>query len=657
MLEELNEEQRKAATTINGPVRIIAGAGTGKTKTLVSRVAYMLQQEIPAEHIMLLTFTNKAANEMKQRVTKSVGAEKSQKLTACTFHSFCHRFLRIYAKYIGFENNFAIMTDGDCLDVISDLSEPVKKKLKEEGKEIKRFPKDRTILALNGESIGDMKSIRDTVMFSKCCEGFVDEVIGIIQGYAKFKKEHNLMDYDDLLYFTVKFLHENESVRAAADKKYQYIMVDEYQDTNLIQDEFLKLLTRDYRNIAVVGDDNQSIYRFRGAHIENILQFKKKYPDCEDVFLVRNYRSTQQILDLSNRIMGHAVEGIQKDLVALKNDIRPEIVLTDTTMDEISQIVKYIKSYQKAGIALKDMAVIIRYGNTSYSLEAALNKGKIPYQKYGGQKFTEKEHVRNILSYLRASVSEHDVLAWMRILKQIPGIGQVAAKEIAGDIYNEGTGVLCGMKYMQKKYCHDLYTLYDILDEVKKMEPQEQILYLAETYYAPMKKRSILDSKKKDRDKAEAVGYLDASRKDFRLLADIADSYKSVREFLDDLVLNVSDPKKEEDALNITTIHSAKGLEYKVVFLMDPVQGIFPRTEDESDPENREDLRCLYVAVTRAKQRLHIFVSKESRGNGEIARLSMHLNYPDVLEVCDYPSDLADICDDIGDSSMTWDFR
>lgn len=641
MFEELNAEQKEAVATINGPVRIIAGAGTGKTKTLVSRVANMLQKGISAENIMLLTFTNKAAGEMKLRIQNYIGNDRTRNLTACTFHSFCNRFLKQHANLAGFNSHFTILDGGDCLDIISELSGEIKGKLKKNSYEIKSFPKDREILAINGTAISDVRPLWNTVSGAECVNGFTNEVYEILKGYAEYKARYNMMDYDDLLYFTVKILEENEDIRKRMDERYQYIMVDEYQDTNVIQDKFLKLITKDYRNIAVVGDDNQSIYRFRGAHIENILEFKDRYPDCKDIVLVQNYRSTQEILDLSNLVMGHAVEGIPKELVGQKHGKRPDFIIANSQNEEAQKIISYIEDYHKQGIPYKDMSVLIRYGRSSYILEAELNKQRIPYRKFGGIKFVEKEHIRNMLSYLRAGTSDKDMIAWTRILKLITGIGPKAAKDIALDVAENGVQALNGMLYMGKPYYNALYVLYDIFAEIRFMPPKDQIKYLMENYYYGLMENGISSSRKKDRDKIDALEKLEKSKEDMSLLMEMAEVYISTDEFLEDIVLNAADPEKETDSVNITTIHSAKGLEYDVVFLMDPIQGLFPRTYDGSEPDNREDLRCLYVAITRAKERLHIFLSEFYTGNQGSGELSMHLDHPDVLTVCDYPKELG----------------
>lgn len=647
MFEELNTEQMKAVQTIEGPVRIIAGAGTGKTKTLVSRVANMMQKGISSDNIMLLTFTNKAAGEMKLRVQKYIGSEKTKNFTACTFHSFCNRFLKRYADLAGFTSSFTILDSGDCLDIISELSGEMKGKLKKNLFDVKSFPKDREILAVNGSAINDVRPLWNTICSADCVNGFTNEVYEILQRYAEYKGKYNMMDYDDLLYFTVRILKENENIRKRLDEKYQYIMVDEYQDTNIIQDEFLKLITRDYRNIAVVGDDNQSIYRFRGAHIENILDFKERYPDCKDIVLVQNYRSTQEILDLSNRVMDHAEEGIQKELVGQKHGKRPDFIIAGNQGEEARKIISYIDGYHKKGVRYKDMAVIIRYGRSSYILEAELNKQRISYKKFGGIKFVEKEHIRNILSYLRAGTSDKDMIAWTRILKLIAGIGPKAAKDIALDVAENGVQALNGMLYMGKPYYNALYILYDIFAEIRFMPPKKQIKYLMENYYYGLMENGISSSRKKDRDKIDALEKLEKSKEDMSLLMEMAEVYISTDEFLEDIVLNAADPEKETDSVNITTIHSAKGLEYDVVFLMDPIQGLFPRTYDGSEPDNREDLRCLYVAITRAKERLHIFLSEFYTGNQGSRELSMHLDHPDVLAVCDYPKELGYFSDHV----------
>ena len=314
-LNELNREQLEAATSIHGPLLILAGAGTGKTKTLVARTCHILDEGVDPTNILLVTFTNKAAGEMKKRICNAVGDQKGNKITACTFHSFCAQFLRLNAQLLGYNTStFTILSDDDAKEIVSMLTNAKKKELQKNGRYVKNFPTAGVIMNINSQSINDMISIRNAIECEEKTEGFHEETKEIIEQYIEYKKQRNMMDYDDLLLNTVLVLKNFDQVRKICSEKYQYIMCDEYQDTNRIQDALLELLASEHGNLAVVGDDNQSIYRFRGARIENILTFAERWKDCKVVVLVENYRSSEEILDFCNEVMGHALEGIKKNL-------------------------------------------------------------------------------------------------------------------------------------------------------------------------------------------------------------------------------------------------------------------------------------------------------------------------------------------------------
>mgnify|MGYP005762899657 FL=1 len=331
-LLDLNKEQYDAETNIDGTHLILAGAGTGKTKMLVSRTAYMLSKGIEPQNILLLTFTNKAAGEMRERIGKMVGKEKASKITACTFHSFCAKFLGMNYELAGFPKRPNIIDDSDATEIMKLVISDTVKKLTDAGKIVENFPDEKTQIDVNSWSINNMRSLEDAVKQKEKCYGYEKESIQVIRAFMDYKYQHNMVDYDDLLYYTVVALHRNEGARRSMDKHYQYIMCDEYQDTNIIQDDLLNLISRDYPNLAVVGDENQSIYRFRGAIVENILTFVKRHPGCKTTMLVQNYRSTQEILNVSNAVMGHAMEGVQKILRGQKNGEVPDFMVEENAM-------------------------------------------------------------------------------------------------------------------------------------------------------------------------------------------------------------------------------------------------------------------------------------------------------------------------------------
>ena len=390
-LDKLNKEQREAATTIYGNLLILAGAGSGKTYTLVSRIAYMIDSGINPENILLLTFTNKAAEEMKKRIIRDIG-ETGEKTTALTFHSFCANLLRKYSSLVKIDNNFTVLDSPDSQDAISIAKEEYfeENKIKKTPED---FPSKKNIAAIYSYAINSCSPISDVIdLFNFTV--FKSEIIDILNKYEQYKQEHNLMDYDDLLFNTYQVLNNNEEIREHLDRKYEFISCDEYQDTNILQDKILELLSRNCQNLAVVGDDNQSIYKFRCAEIKNILNFHRRYRGCKVVVLNQNYRSSQEILDFANSIMTHATEGINKNLQGQFNGEKPEWVIPYDNREEDTFIVKKILEYKRKGIPLNEIAVLIRNARQSFHLEVLLNNYGIPFKKFGGIKFLEKEVIK-----------------------------------------------------------------------------------------------------------------------------------------------------------------------------------------------------------------------------------------------------------------------
>lgn len=632
-LKKLNKEQYEAATTICGPLLIIAGAGSGKTMTLVSRVANMIDEGIDPKSILLLTFTNKAAKEMKNRIARDIGY-KANDITASTFHSFCSSFLRRHSHLIGIDNDFTIIDSQDAVEVMSIVKTEFIAFQKERGIEYKAkdFPNKKTISGMYSYSINNNVKLKEVVE-KEGYSLYYDEIENIAKRYIEYKRNHMFFDYDDLLLYTKKILKKFDNIRVSTSEHYKYISCDEYQDTNFLQDEILDLLCSEHNNLAVVGDDNQSIYKFRGAKIENILTFEQRHKNCKVVVLKENYRSSQQILDFANATMSYAKEGIRKDLIGQFNGTKPEMLVVKSDSDENFSILNEIKMEHFRGTPLKEMAVIIRFAAQSYGLENLLAKNNIPFEKFGGLKFFEKTVVRDIISFLRVIVNEKDEIALYRILQLYPGIGKTYSNRITVEVAKSSIDKLNDL-YTKNRFYDLLVELYDVINYLKNESLEVQLKYLIENYYPKVYERKIALSKTSESNKMEERQKIIRDLEEAKTLYVLASDYSITANFLEDIVLDgTSDDSEKEDKLNITTIHSAKGLEYDVVFFMDAIENITPMCE-EDDEENNEELRCVYVAVTRARKKLFVYVPKTHTNpmfNIFSAKCSRFFNKKDIL--------------------------
>ena len=572
---------------------------------------------------------------MQERLNSYDGIKGGDRIEIGTFHSVCDRILRKYAKNIGFDNSYTIIDQDDAKEIVNTFISDVKSERKKEGDELSGFPNAGKILKINSDWINNMTTM-DVELYdnSDISYEYQKDVENILINYNEYKKSRNMFDFDDLLYYCYQLLHHFEHVRQYYDETFQYIMCDEYQDTNVIQDAILGEISRDVKNLAVVGDDNQSIYKFRGARIDNITSFESRHPNCKRVVLVENYRSTQQILDFANSIMAYAVEGIRKDLKGQKTGELPEFIVTDNDTSLAKQIVNDIIRKHKEGIPYSEMAVISRGSMYTSYVEAMLTAERIPFVKYGGMGFFQKKAIKDVLSFVRAETSDKDEVAWLRVLRLYPGIGPAIARKISNDIAVNGIDSLLGDEYKKKKNlaekCRELH------DAIKYMRtfttPSDLTSHIINNVYKGLILEGI-DGKKttpaeKTRLKVDAASQI----KQASLLAVLAEDYTSTREMIDDFILNMPSKKEEEkDKVVVTTIHSAKGLEYDTVYLAYPVQGIFPRTEDEDIDDDKEDRRCLYVAVTRAKNHLYICIPKRVFIRGHMEEARLHTSFPTTI--------------------------
>jgi len=597
---ELNRSQLEAVTTINGPVLVIAGAGSGKTRVIVHRVAFMLENGISPQEILLLTFTRKAAFEMSGRVQQLLKDNSVEKIFGGTFHSFSNYVLRKYANLLAIPNNFTIIDSEDSADTI-DL---VKSELKLIGKD-KAFPKKNRLQEIFSSARNRNLSIREVIEdeFSGLIE-YLDQIELIRQGYEKYKKICNIFDYDDLMDVLRDSLRDNLSFRRSLQEQFKYIMVDEYQDTNIVQKEIVEFLSESHRNILIVGDDAQSIYSFRGANYENILRFPQKYPDCRVIKIEENYRSNQKILDFTNDIIRNARIGYKKQLYSkIKKDALPFVMKFYDQQTEAEYIVSKILEYREKGIALNQVAVLVRAFWHARFIELELNRRGIPYIAVGGLAFNERKHVKDIICYLRILLNPYEAVAWHRILKYIPGVGMVSARKIIEQIVAEkGLNV---QSFEKSKFIEGLRSLVDMLhkasDNTISLSRKLEIIL---EYYTPILMAAEPDYQ---------IRLLDIS-----VLIQLSTQYDSLEKFLTDFALdppskrfgNKTTPlidEGEDKPLTVSTIHSAKGLEWYSVFIPHALDGMIPSVRSIKNIEElEEERRLFYVACSRAKEDLTI---------------------------------------------------
>ncbi len=597
---ELNPAQLEAVTTIKGPVLVIAGAGSGKTRVIVHRVAFMLENEIPPQGILMLTFTRKAASEMINRVQEILKEENVEKIFGGTFHSFSNYVLRQYGNLLNIPPNFTIIDTEDSADTI-DL---IRSELKMVDKE-KAFPKKHRIQEIISSARNRNLTIRDVIEneFTGLID-YIPQLELIKKGYEKYKTISLLLDYDDLMEVLRDALKQNAIFRQKLQDQYQYIMVDEYQDTNVVQKEIVELLSESHRNILVVGDDAQSIYSFRGANYENILRFPQKYPDAKVIKIEENYRSNQKILDFTNEIIKHARIGYKKHLFTkVFVGALPLVRKFYDQQLEAEFIVSKILEYREKGIALDQVAVLVRAFWHARYVEAELNRRGIPYVAVGGIAFHERKHVKDVIAYLRILHNPYDAIAWHRILKYIPGVGLVTARKIIEKIIAEKR--LNIESFEKNRFIEGLRTLVNMFDQAS--DPKMRISHrmeLIKIYYTP-----ILQSTEHD----YQVRLLDID-----VLIDLAGRYDSLEKFLTDFALDPPSKKfgskttplideSEDKPLTISTIHSSKGLEWFSVIIPHALDGLIPSVRAIKNLEElEEERRLFYVACSRAKEELII---------------------------------------------------
>ncbi len=600
-LDDLNPQQRAAVTHGDGPLLVVAGAGTGKTKTLAYRVAYLIARGVNPGRILLLTFTRRAAQEMLHRASliAARGAPVTGRVWGGTFHATANRLLRIYAQAAGISKDFTILDQGDAEDLIG----MIRHEMGLHSQEL-RFPRKRTCLAIYSRTVNGSLSLHEVLeKYFPWCDMWEKELRSIFSQYVARKQERNVLDYDDLLLYWAELLSD-ERLAEELSSRFDHILVDEYQDTNPIQARILRGMRRGNDNIMVVGDDAQSIYAFRGATVKNILDFPEEFAGTTIVKLEQNYRSVSPILETTNLVIAAASKRHTKNLWSKREGgERPKLVTCKDETQQDEYVIDRVLSHYEQGIPLRKQAVLFRAGHLSDSLEIELTRRNIPYHKYGGLRFLEAAHVKDLVSFLRIVENPRDEMAWFRALQLIDGIGPGTAARAVQHVAKEGNDPRAIRSFRVRPAAREaLASLAGVMEDIMKddYDPAMQIERIRK-FYDPLLNKLYENPT--------------ARMRDLISLEQIAAGYRSRSDFLADLQLDpptsTSDlagpPHRDEDWLVLSTIHSAKGCEWDVVYLTHAADGFLPSDMSTgSQEEIEEELRLTYVALTRARDFLYI---------------------------------------------------
>ncbi|HEY5705701.1 MAG TPA: ATP-dependent helicase [Terrimicrobiaceae bacterium] len=602
---ELNPQQLAAVTSPPGPALVIAGAGSGKTRTLTFRVAWLLEQGVPARSILLLTFTNKAAREMLDRVASllPLGAEG---IWGGTFHSIGNRILRRHAERVGFRQGFTIMDREDQDDMIASI-------VAREGLRTndRRFPKGEVLAGIFSYSVNTGAPVARVLQTNYPYFVFLSEQIARVQvAYEARKKEANAMDFDDLLSKTLELFQTAEDVAKNYQDQFRHILVDEYQDTNRIQAELVDSIARRHGNVMVVGDDAQSIYSWRGANFENILQFPVKHPQTQVFKIETNYRSVPEILDVANAAIRANERQFRKELAPVRpsHRVKPAFVPLSTNSQQAAFVAQRVLELHEEGVALHEMAVLYRAHYHSMEVQLEFTRRGVPFVITSGLRFFEQAHIKDVAAFLRFAVNPRDEVAFKRIVKLLPGIGPKAAESL----WDQASAKLDGR--------HEFALLQGLRTPPKARVSWEQLVHtLAElapagAVAAPsVMIESVAFAIYDDYMKSKFANY-EARREDIHTLSAFARQFESTEEFLAQLALlgavETADAFRDEsdtEKITLSTIHQAKGLEWKVVFLIWLAEGMFPNARSAENPEGlEEERRLFYVGLTRCKDELYL---------------------------------------------------
>ncbi|MEO0143569.1 MAG: UvrD-helicase domain-containing protein [candidate division WOR-3 bacterium] len=617
-LDELNDKQREAVLTTEGPVLVLAGAGSGKTKVLTYRVAYILARNLAdSENILALTFTNKAAGEMKERIRKILG-NLSKDIWIHTFHAMCLRILKQHSELIGYPKNFVVYDRDDQFRIIRSLI------------------KDKDLKA--GEVLDKLMDYK-----AKLIENLDSGLKEIYEQYNEKLRLQKAMDFEDLMLNTLKLFNEHPEIRDFYAKKFKYIHVDEYQDTNHIQYQLLRNLLLYHNNIFAVGDEDQSIYSFRGADFRIILNFEKDFPNAKIIFLEQNYRSTKKILLLANRVIKHNVERRDKVLWTNNPDGKdPEVLINEDEIEEAEKIAKIITHSKRA---YSDFAILFRINAISKSIEEVFNKYKIPYNVIGGEKFYERREIKDLISYLRLIHNPADNVSLERAINTPPrGIGETTM-EIIKKIASENNvsyfeALRPSLKFINRKSAIEgIIEFLNLFEKLREYAKHLSVKELAKKIIIETKYIEYIQKNESTKTATERIENIEE-------FINSLDIYESLEEFIEDISVRIENEADiKNNSVSIMTIHAAKGLEFPVVFVIGLEEDILPHKLSIEEGNLEEERRLFYVSITRAKEELYLSYSKvrflKGRQELEISRFLKEAGYKDGKLIADsYPDTL-----------------
>jgi len=608
----LNAPQRAAAEKIDGPVLILAGAGTGKTRTVTTRIAGMLYNDIPPHNILAVTFTNKAANEMRERVGGMAEAHLAEGVTICTFHSLCVRILRTCIERLGYKRNFSIYTQSDQLGLLRRII------VRKAGKEENLEPKLANMLISKAKNTGEPVSDREDAL-----------IVEVYHAYQAELKQLNAVDFDDLLILAERGLRENEDVRLDWQRRFRYIMVDEFQDTNKLQMELLRHLVGPERNICVVGDDDQSIYGWRGADISNILDFERFFSNPAVIKLEENYRSTNHILRLANSLIRHNRDRREKTLWSGRGDGNPARVISmpDAETEAEWVIGEILECHRIDRRKYEDIAILFRMNSQSRVLEEALREHEIPYRLIGGQSFYERREIKDLLAYLSLFMNHEDDVSLLRVIATPPrgiGAGTIAlATQFSIDHQTSIFETINDFEFLSALSARARKALDEFCAFVHRYSDSA---HTDSANYAKMTEELVKE-----------ISYDDYLKKNCKTPEEVDNRRKNVSEFIDgmhhhrekskrglrgflDSVALMQDREKEKDegqGVSLITMHAAKGLEFPVCFIVGVEEGILPHSRSVEEGSRAEERRLLYVGITRAMEELSITWCHSRRRYGD----------------------------------------
>ncbi len=600
----LNTEQHEAVTTGDGASLVIAGAGSGKTRVVTYRVAYLIEKGIDPSRIMLLTFTNKAAKEMLHRVELLLKGE-ARRVWGGTFHHTGNIILRKYGEAIDLNPNFTILDREDSRELIESCIAELNLRAD------KMFPKGNVVMDVIGRSIGTESAISRAVEenYSHLMI-YADEIEEVNKRYISKKRTMGLVDFEDLLFLWKKILTDVPAVREKLSERFLHVLVDEYQDTNKIQAEIVDLMASAHKNLMVVGDDSQAIYSFRGACFDNIIEFPERYPDTKVFKLTTNYRSSKEILRIANKSIASNTRQFPKILNSLeRTGPLPALVPLKNMAQQAEFISQRVLDLIDEGVPMTEIAVLYRSHFQSMDLQMELTRRRISYEVRSGMRFFEQAHIKDIISYLRAVLNPLDEISWTRILKLTPGIGSITAKKIWD-------------KIKETEHPIEYIASDDILKVLPKRGRENWTIFRDNLY--GLEEENILGNPSETIRQILAKGYdnyligkyenYEERKEDIEQLSNYSNSFNSTREFLSDLALltnvqaeDIIEPEEEGESIVLSTVHRAKGLEWSRVFIIGLTDGSFPSARAMGDLEKEEEeRRVFYVALTRAKDELYL---------------------------------------------------